>query len=625
MMKQYKYFFKMVLAVALAACSSDEAPQLLPTEKEPLIVTASVDGSLPTATTRASGNSFAAGDVIVAYLQHVDGSNGVVTGFSKSFKFNPTQNSDATWNYKLTTPDGADVPYWDDFSNAANDIRTGGHGVRSYYAYCMNGGTATVDESAGTLTWTVLQDQSVDDNLQKSDLLWSGTQGKVTYQHAKESRKGLQLPFTHAMSKVTIVVTANEGFEAGNLKNTQVILKGMNTSATVNLPVKQLSNQANSYDITMCCTTSEVDALQRSYEAIIVPGTEFTSGNTLAVISDADGNNYNISVTAAMLENGAWGAQYDNDGAKSGVNYKLEVTINKQKIEAVASLADWTDVESTGAKGEIQFTSDITTSEGTNTVTAGSFDLYWGTAVASLSQSTGWSYSDGKWTNATPIYWANGTEAYYFRALAKFETNTEIKAASMSSPYTVNQGGEDILWATTPAHTWGSTSVAEGKPVHPRTGAVPLSFRHALSKVTVKLLTSSDANEQVVLTNATVTISPIATTGTLKLENGTIELPTGEVNGQLSSTVNDEKSITSLTIPQKIGDNVKLQVKLSDNTTYSLQLNTCKNTSSEPIIAWAQGTHYTYEVTLNKEKISFVAYVKDWEPETGTGDATLDW
>ena len=79
MMKQYKYFFKMVLAVALAACSSDEASQLLPTEKEPLIVTASVDGSLPTATTRASGNSFAAGDVIVAYLQHVDGSNGVVT------------------------------------------------------------------------------------------------------------------------------------------------------------------------------------------------------------------------------------------------------------------------------------------------------------------------------------------------------------------------------------------------------------------------------------------------------------------------------------------------------------------------------------------------------------------
>ena len=152
-----------------------------------------------------------------------------------------------------------------------------------------------------------------------------------------------------------------------------------------------------------------------------------------------------------------------------------------------------------------------------------------------------------------------------------------------------------------------------------------MSFRHALSKVTVKLLTSSDANEQVVLTNATVTISPIATTGTLKLENGTIELPTGEVNGQLSSTVNDEKSITSLTIPQKIGYNVKLQVKLSDNTTYSLQLNTCKNTSSEPIIAWAQGTHYTYEVTLNKEKISFVAYVKDWEPETGTGDATLDW
>ena len=93
----------------------------------------------------------------------------------------------------------------------------------------------------------------------------------------------------------------------------------------------------------------------------------------------------------------------------------------------------------------------------------------------------------------------------------------------------------------------------------------------------------------------------------------------------MEQSVSSAFSFTSLTIPQNIGENVKLQVKLSDNTTYSLQLNTCKNTSSELIEAWAQGTHYTYEVTLNKEKISFVAYVKGWEPETGTGDATLDW
>lgn len=630
MMKQLKYYFNIAVAVALTACSNEDAPQVPPTEKEPLLVTASVDGSLPTATTRASGDDFAIGDEIVARLQHVYGETPTVvegSEFTKQVTF--TAGTETAGSYLLTASTGL---FWDDFSNSSStdkDIRTDGHGVRSYYAYCLNGGTATnLSESDGTLTWTVKGDQSEGDNLKQSDLLWSGTQLKATYKHESGGRGKITLPFTHAMSKVTIVVKAEDGFSTGALSSTKVTLKNMYKSATVNLPGQSLTAQAGTGDVIMCPTTSE-SGLQRTYEAIIVPGTKFTKDHVLAEISNADGNDYKVYVTDAMLENNAWGAQYDNvNGTKSGVNYSLTVIIKKQKIEVVAKLADWTDVTSTGAEGEIQFTGDIATPEQTNTIDAGSFDLYWGTSAESLTSSTGWSYSGGKWTNSTPIYWENGTQAYYFRALAKYKSNTEIEAANMTTPYTVEQGDDskDILWATTPAHTWNGSAITEGDKVHPRTGAVPLSFRHALSKVTVKLKTSDDDdNKKVNLTGATVTITPIATTGTLKLDDGKIELPTGEANGQFTGTVNDDKSISSLTIPQSISNNVKLQVKLSDGTTYSLQLNTCKNSSDVPIIQWGRGNHYTYEVTLNKEKISFVAFLKEWVNETGSGDATLDW
>ena len=86
-MKQLKTYIGYALWLALAACSSDEAPLAPPAEKEPLIVTASVDGSLPIASTRATGAAFEAGDQIVAYLQHVNASDQVVTGFSKSYTF----------------------------------------------------------------------------------------------------------------------------------------------------------------------------------------------------------------------------------------------------------------------------------------------------------------------------------------------------------------------------------------------------------------------------------------------------------------------------------------------------------------------------------------------------------
>ena len=40
---------------------------------------------------------------------------------------------------------------------------------------------------------------------------------------------------------------------------------------------------------------------------------------------------------------------------------------------------------------------------------------------------------------------------------------------------------------------------------------------------------------------------------------------------------------------------------------------------------WYSGNLYEYTITLKKEEIQFRVMVKDWERNTGSGNATLDW
>ena len=78
-------------------------------------------------------------------------------------------------------------------------------------------------------------------------------------------------------------------------------------------------------------------------------------------------------------------------------------------------------------------------------------------------------------------------------------------------------------------------------------------------------------------------------------------------------------------VPQTIGDNAKLVITLADGTTYSLLLNTCEDKDGKAVTDWYSGNLYEYTITLKKEEIQFRVMVKDWERNTGSGNATLDW
>jgi hypothetical protein len=225
------------------------------------------------------------------------------------------------------------------------------------------------------------------------------------------------------------------------------------------------------------------------------------------------------------------------------------------------------------------------------------------------------------------LYWQSAKDDSYFRALAT-KTSTGISATEST---TANQG-TDLLWGTTAAHTGteadGTTThdYAESAIINPRTGAVPLIFKHAMSNVVVELSTSTDAASAVVLKDAKVTLTNLNTEGTINIADGVISSKT-PVEQAFSGKVDDTDHMASeLMMPQTIGNTSKLIVTLADGTTYSLQLNTCTNDASSTAIAsWAGGSKYTYKIYLEKEAMKFSVTITPWKDVTGSGKATLDW
>lgn len=616
-----KYIILALSSLTLAGCTSDEEVSQ-EESRLPLTFETSLSASRPV--TRAEGGAFAASDELLCYVRHMSSTDVVKTKM-------------------VTIKNGAptEALYWDDFSESTDDdskdLRTNGHGLQSYYGYCYNGGTPTtaLDKKTGVLGWTTAADQSADGAMKANDLIWSKAQSAVTYQHAKDNRAGLTVPYTHAMSKFTIVIVAGDGFKSEVFNNTTVTLKDMNLTGTFTAPTSTVEVTGTTTDVQMyrnSVSTTTDNKPCCAYEAVAVPLRSMSSGNLLATINGMDGNNYDVYLTDAILT--AWASGITEAKSQSGINYKLTITLNKQAVEVEATLADWSDV-SAAITAEIKFTADVTSNSGTtgNSLSSGDSFTLWKTGdlltLASAEKRTV-TFDGTNFTCDSKLYWQNAADDSYFRALAIMTTTgsgtsaTTTIAATEST--TANQG-TDVLWGTTAEHKGNATiEYKEGVIIKPRTGAVPLIFKHAMSNVVVELATSNDASA-VDFSKATITISNLYTNGTINIADGEVKVPDGSTTSTVAVTV----SGATIMVPQTIDTNAKLVINLNDNTdpdkstTYSLTLNTCKDSNGTVITKWAGGNKYTYTITLKKQDISFRALVQDWDKNTGSGDATLDW
>lgn len=658
------------IAAVAASCSDDTLPGTNPDngERTPLNVAVALSNGTPLS--RAEGKTFAAGDSLYAYIRQVEWNQATDPDFqsvtekaadqSPSLVLFKVDNGFTMTDVDGTTKKTSNITptkplYWDDFSTSDDPLTADGRYLQSAWGFCYNGGSPTtaLDKTNGTLGWTAAADFTPNGVLRNNDLLWSKAQKPLKYKRGTfggNDHGTLVIPYTHAMSMITIEVVAGEGFTTGNLGSTTATLQAMYKSATFSAPNATVSSQAGSQTVKMFARAEGTNGGKpnKVFQALVIPGKQLTADNLLAEIANVDGNNYKIPVTQTIIE--AWSSYLDGGKLKSGINYKLTVTVAKQAISVVAQITDWTTINATG-EGEIKFNSNIVSSGVTNDITSGSFEIFRGTHLgeSGFEDVTKAEYSAGEWTLDPKIYWTNGTLPYYFRGLA---TTTDGTTPTATSSKDATQG-TDLLWATTPAHdgiieSGGKWHFDAGVAIPPRTGDVPLQFEHAMSKITVNLSTSTtgkatptadETARAVNLSEVTVTISNLSTAGTIAITDGKIT-PTAidaavpeAVTGTTPATVDYTAPIKAIdgkiVIPQSLVNDtypIKLTIKLSDGTTYSLPLKDCKVSGSETNIeTWNRGNHYVYNIYVEKEAIRFVAVLKNWVEVNGGGNANLDW
>ena len=626
----------------LVGCTNEDINNTLDEERLPLKLEATLNGG--SRVTRAENNRFETKDKLLSFVRHVTCPEGTdiktETDYTKYTKVMGglvtfTKGEDAmldtdTESIKKTSDLSTEhILYWDDFSesseNGAKDLRTPNHGLQSYYGYCYNGTEETsvvLSEDTGILTWSTTLNQSTADALKKNDLLWSQSQKAVVYEHAKNERGTITVPYTHAMSMFTIVVEAKDGFKDGDLKNTIVTLNGVSEVGTFDAPKGEVT-ASGSIDVTMC-PDGNTNKTTRTYQAVTVPHTKLEKDKVLATITDAGGNNYEIIITEKMLEAANWGNGLTSGETKSGVNYLLNVKLNKQAISVSATLANWNTVEATG-KGEIQFDGNFADlgSNYENVKADDSFALWMakaGDEFGTDAATTVTYNADAKrFTNNTAIYWPDGTTKFKFRALAEQTSAHTLQAVTTTSIVKDDKSKlPDLLWGTS-----GDDAIA------PRTGDVPLTFKHALSNVIVTLETTT-GDAAVTLAGASVTLANLNTEGTINIADAEITSKTPSDNAFTGVVDSEKHQVSTLMVPQDVnGKDMKLVVTIDDGTTtgttYSLLLKDCKDEDGNYITKWVGGNKYNYTIHLEKEAMKFRAVIEPWVGTTGSGDATLDW
>lgn len=646
-----RHYLYIVSLSALAACNSEEVTTLDTTDGEIRLSAATIGGNTAVTTrttTLGEPKAFTEGTVIA--LQ--------VTGTWKKESSSETvvKTPTATAAAPTTTTNDLTLSpalYWDDFGTADPNNKDDGRAAGlTIYGAALDGVTDKNEAPSvgdwSALVWDLGTDQT--SGISTKDLLLSNNvSGASAYKFDSRTEDSKNLQFYHVLSKITVNIKAGDGFTKDELANsTQVVL----TSNQTNENNEEWAYTKGTFDVTdvtkgkpsklsltarnavkMAQTATPADGYAVTKEALVMPGSTFNSDAATIMRINADGNIYYITAekirTAINATDHANGTAYPTEAGK---NYIFKVIVNKTGVTVTATVKDWDTVDSEEETPAISFTADVTSSTNTTTgssLSSGDTFTLWKTGDLSAlvtGEKTTVTYNESAFTCNPILYWNNASDDSYFRGLAT-KTSTGISATEST---TANQG-TDLLWGTTAAHTGkeanGTEHVyAESAIINPRTGAVPLIFKHAMSNVVVELSTSTDAASAVVLKDAKVTLTNLNTEGTINIADGVISSKT-PVEQAFSGKVDDTDHMASeLMMPQTIGNTSKLIVTLADGTTYSLQLNTCTNDAdSKAITTWAGGSKYTYKIYLEKEAMKFSVTITDWDPVEGSGKATLDW
>ena len=470
--------------------------------------------------------------------------------------------------------------YWDDYGSAdPANATTGRTEGLTIYGVAINGKTIAPSVSDWTaLSWTLPANQTAsestpaDKDLLISNNIKAGT-GDGTYKFDSRT-SGKLLEFTHALSKITVNLNANNGFTDGVFaSDPEVKLTSNNastsyaewayTTGTINITTGAVSSQSNPAVITMWQAVSAPDGYDITKEALVMPGSQFSADDAIIARINADGNIY--YVTAEKIRT-AISASHASEGAYSteaGKNYIINVTVNKTDIVVTATVANWTNISADEVAPVINVSGDL---GGSAVISADKTFSFYRSSFPNINLGysydeslkennyykeesvLGYTHSTTTWTMSPVLYWPNHNTHYQFRAVWPRTVTTttgdedkprvvrEVPIGQTSEyqlikvhneAYTPDHFPSDLMIAR-PDVPNGYQNCGNNEVVHQkvnlytngicaREGTINLKFKYMMAQVEVILTTTDTDYDKVKLDGAIVELVNVHKTGSVKL------------------------------------------------------------------------------------------------------------
>lgn len=522
-----------------------------------------------------------------------------------------------------------------------------------------------------------------------------GTDNRIAFDTSTKKFTSKEMIFHHALTKVTFKIKKGNGFGSDPFAFTNasenIVLKGFNSSGTLDISSGEFGSIGTT-DITFLADTKTSDDATEGYiyvlTGLMLPGSVLTSTATDEVYFTIDNNKYHItkSQLATALNGKTVGsnstpALTDDKKMRPGVHYVFTMTVSKSQISNLsAAVVGWETVtadEVTPSNARISVTllenGDKQTGDATfdlfrsaNTNTGATIDDDW----TSYAWATG--YIDNKAilvydsnsqtytatsNGTTPWYCPDNRTFYHFRTLKpKTDETWKVKLDNIDpnnnfeyieltgAPYstTAADSYKDVCWGApfndATAITYdpttngfdGTSSHQISKAIGPTTATINMNTFHMMSDVAIKL-TTTDGTDAVTLSGATVKLTPVYNTGTVKMGNGLIT-PGGSTT--INGTVSQVGSTNTYQwrygfVPQSLAS-VVLTITTTDNNQYIINMEDMVAAFNSTIIAnpytetssgsdkytinyWYPNFNYTYNFKLKKTGIEAVtATLTEW-------------
>lgn len=652
----------------LTSCSDDIAPTYTVGEADKAIVlrarvseggngvmTRAVDGN------HARHTPFAAGNKMTLQINGTWTGKGTITqtttGTTKaeaaSSKHNAVETSPLRfWNdYGVADPANIDIQHGGTATNGTGGREEG----LTIYGAAVNDATAAAPTVTNweDLAWNLPTDQKggwTANDLLTSNNITSTVDGTFKFDDFLSNVAGTSniLEFTHAMSKVTVVLTAGDGFpESKFAKNVSVTLKQFKNEGNVNIKTKTSSATSATNDIQMHLDAGGINNATATFDALVYPGNEFTDATDILEL-EADGNAFvvtaaklNAAIKTAINESSTTGYPLGSSNLTAepkvydtqlvqGWNYKLQITVNKTGIKVLATIVDWDELTAAPESPKIR----ITDSYGqTGTAFEHDFDFFRSLNIGSdYSKDAYVEYNAGNYVFHNQLYWPDHSTHYFFRGVyprvqtaseagwipaAKFTTSTSSASniAVQNAAYEAGKYPSDLAIGyprtTTETCTAHSKTVAT-QGICATEGTIRMNFEYVMSQVEVKLTSAAGDGHVNLDANTVIKIVGGYTAGNISMEDGSASC-TGSTGAwtMLGGTALDRLDAI---VPQTLGDmKFVITVKNDEDNydTYECRIASIK-VGGNDITEWEAGKKYVYTLEIQKTAIKTMATIKDW-------------